>query len=50
MMSLESLTWAFQTEVLNFEFVRDFIKTNILTKFHDYLTENVASTTYTRFF
>ena len=31
------LTWPI------FKFVRDFIKTNILIKFHDYQTENVAS-------
>ena len=34
----------------NFKFIQDFIKTNILTKFHDYQTENVASRAYTRFF
>ena len=28
---------------------RDFIKTNILTKFHSYQTENVACRAYTRF-
>ena len=33
-----------------FEVVPDFIKTNILTKFHDYQTENVASRANTRFF
>ena len=33
-----------------FELVRDFLKTNILTEFQDYLTENVASRAYTRFF
>ena len=33
-----------------FIFVRDFRKTNILTNFHDNLTENVASRVYTRFF
>ena len=38
------LTWPI------FELIRDFIKTNILTKFHDYHTENVASSAYTRFF
>ena len=30
------------------EVVRDFIKTNILTKFHEYRTENVASIAYSR--
>ena len=34
----------------NFKLIRDFIKTNIQTKFHKYLTENVASRAYTRFF
>ena len=34
----------------NFELIRDLIKTNILTKFHDNQTENVASRAYTRFF
>ena len=34
----------------NFTLVRDFIKTNIQTNFHKYLTENVASRAYTRFF
>ena len=33
-----------------FKLVRDFIKKNILTKLHDYRTENVASRAYTRFF
>ena len=32
-----------------FYLIRDFIKTNILTKFHDNPTENVASRAYTRF-
>ena len=31
-----------------FELVQDFNKANILTKFHDYRTENVASRAYTR--
>ena len=34
----------------NFNLVRDFIKTNILTEFHEDWTENVASRVYTRFF
>ena len=34
----------------NFTLVRDFMKTNILTNFHDNRTENVASRVYTRFF
>ena len=34
----------------NFELVRVFLKENILTKFHDNQTENVASWAYTRFF
>ena len=33
-----------------FEFVQDFIQTSNLTEFHEYLTENVASRAYTRFF
>ena len=33
-----------------FELVQDFIKTNILTKFHEDRTENVASRAYTKFF
>ena len=33
-----------------FNLVRNFIKTNILTKFHDNWTENAASRVYTRFF
>ena len=33
-----------------FKLVRDFTETNILTKFHDYRTENVASKAYTSFF
>ena len=33
-----------------FKLVGDFIKTNILTKFHDYQPENVASRAYTSFF
>ena len=37
------LTWPI------FDLVWDFIKTNILTKFQDYWTENVASGAYTRF-
>ena len=32
----------------NFKLVRDFIETNILTKFHEDLNENVASRAYTR--
>ena len=31
-----------------FKLVQDFIKTNILTKFHDYQTESVASTANTK--
>ena len=34
----------------HFKLVRDFIKSNILTKFHHNLTENVTSRAYTRFF
>ena len=34
----------------NFNLVQDFMKTNILTKFHEDRTENVASRAYTRFF
>ena len=30
-----------------FKVIRDLIKANILTKFHDYQTENVASRAYT---
>ena len=33
-----------------FKLVRDFMKTNILTNFHDNQTENMASRMYTRFF
>ena len=33
-----------------FKILRNVIKTNILTKFYDYQTENVASRAYTRFF
>ena len=33
-----------------FKLVWDFIKKNILIKFHDYQTENVASRDYTMFF
>ena len=33
-----------------FKLGQDFIKLNILTKFHDDYTENVASKAYTRFF
>ena len=33
-----------------FKLIRDFMKTNILTNFHDNQTENVASRVYTRFF
>ena len=33
-----------------FELIQDYVKTNILTKFHDYRTENVASIAYTSFF
>ena len=32
-----------------FELVWDIIETNILTNFHEYPTENVASRVYTRF-
>ena len=32
-----------------FELVRDIIQKNILTNFHEYPTENVASRAYTRF-
>ena len=60
-MALETLTWAFCTVILRFDqvfdptwpifkLIQDFIKTNILTKFHDYRTENVACSVYTRFF
>ena len=38
------LTWSI------FKLVRDFIKSNILTKFHESWIENVASRAYTRFF
>ena len=33
-----------------FQLFWDFIETYILTKFHDYQTENVASRVYTKFF
>ena len=33
-----------------FELIQDYVKTNILTKFHDYWTINVTSRAYTRFF
>ena len=33
-----------------FELIQDIIQTNILTNFHEYPTENVASRAYTRFF
>ena len=33
-----------------FLLIQDDVKTNILTQFHDYWTENVASRTYKRFF
>ena len=38
------LTWPI------FKLLWTFIKENILTMFHDYKTENVASRAYTRFF
>ena len=38
----------FWPNIPNFKLVPDFIKTNILTKFHDYGTEYVAFRAYTR--
>ena len=40
----------FQPTYKIFKLVKDIIRTNILTKFQEYWTENVASTAYTRFF
>ena len=37
-------------KMTNFKLVQDFILANILTKFHEYQTENVTSWRYTRFF